>query len=109
MRKKKALILLFVITTCLEKNFHKQLHYLTPNDPIVTILDELCGCGIGFKLIQALSESWDKPEENLFPYLDLVATAIAADIVPMEGENRTLASLVWCNCANIHDQGFKAC
>ena len=52
--------------------------------------DELCGCGIGFKLIQALSESWDKPEENLFPYLDLVATAIAADIVPMEGENRTL-------------------
>lgn len=52
--------------------------------------DELCGCGIGFKLIQALSESWDEPEEKLFPYLDLVATAIAADIVPMEGENRTL-------------------
>ena len=52
--------------------------------------DELCGCGIGFKLIQALSESWDEPEENLLPYLDLVATAIAADIVPMEGENRTL-------------------
>ncbi len=52
--------------------------------------DELCGCGIGFKLIQALSESWDEPEERLFPYLDLVATAIAADIVPMEGENRTL-------------------
>lgn len=52
--------------------------------------DELCGCGIGFKLIQALSESWDEPEEKLFPYTDLVATAIAADIVPMEGENRTL-------------------
>lgn len=52
--------------------------------------DELCGCGIGFKLIQALSESWEEPEENLLPYLDLVATAIAADIVPMEGENRTL-------------------
>lgn len=52
--------------------------------------DELCGCGIGFKLIQALSESWDETEEKLFPYLDLVATAIAADIVPMEGENRTL-------------------
>ena len=52
--------------------------------------DELCGCAIGFKLIQALSESWDEPEEKLFPYLDLVATAIAADIVPMEGENRTL-------------------
>ena len=53
--------------------------------------DELCGCGIGFKLIQALSESWDEPEEKLFPYLDLVVTAIAADIVPMEGENRTLS------------------
>ena len=53
--------------------------------------DELCGCGIGFKLIQALSESWDEPQEKLFPYLDLVATAIAADIVPMEGENRTLS------------------
>ncbi|MEL0225169.1 MAG: single-stranded-DNA-specific exonuclease RecJ [Flavobacteriaceae bacterium] len=52
--------------------------------------DELCGCGIGFKLIQALNESWEEPEENLLPYLDLVATAIAADIVPMEGENRTL-------------------
>ena len=52
--------------------------------------DELCGCGIGFKLIQALSDSWDETEEKLFPYLDLVATAIAADIVPMEGENRTL-------------------
>ena len=53
--------------------------------------DELCGCGIGFKLIQALNESWDEPEEKLFPYLDLVVTAIAADIVPMEGENRTLS------------------
>ena len=52
--------------------------------------NELCGCGIGFKLIQALSESWDEPEEKLFSYTDLVATAIAADIVPMEGENRTL-------------------
>ena len=53
--------------------------------------DELCGCGIGFKLIQALSESWNEPEEKLFPYLDLVVIAIAADIVPMEGENRTLS------------------
>lgn len=53
--------------------------------------DELCGCGIGFKLIQALSERWQEPKENLYPYLDLVATAIAADIVPMEGENRTLS------------------
>jgi len=53
--------------------------------------DELCGCGIGFKLIQAISKSEGKPEEEVYPYLDLVATAIAADIVPITGENRILA------------------
>ena len=51
---------------------------------------ELCGCGIGFKLIQALHHHLGLPEEELYSYLDLVATAIAADIVPMVGENRTL-------------------
>ena len=55
--------------------------------------DELCGCGIGFKLIQALATTWETSTKALFPYLDLVATAIAADIVPMEGENRVLAAL----------------
>ena len=53
--------------------------------------DELCGCGIGFKLIQALGENRNQTIENFTPYLDLVATAIAADIVPMTGENRILA------------------
>ncbi|HAH56181.1 MAG TPA: single-stranded-DNA-specific exonuclease RecJ [Flavobacterium sp.] len=53
--------------------------------------DELCGCGIGFKLIQALGKNRNKTTEDLIPYLDLVATAIAADIVPMTGENRILA------------------
>lgn len=53
--------------------------------------DELCGCGIGFKLIQALGSNRDQTIEDLEPYLDLVATAIAADIVPMTGENRILA------------------
>ena len=53
--------------------------------------DELCGCGIGFKLIQALGENRNQTIEDLTSYLDLVATAIAADIVPMTGENRTLA------------------
>ena len=52
---------------------------------------ELCGCGIGFKLIQALTQKKGQSVEELLPYLDLVATAIAADIVPMNGENRTLA------------------
>jgi single-stranded-DNA-specific exonuclease len=53
--------------------------------------DELCGCGVGFKLIQALAENRNQTIEDLIPYLDLVATAIAADIVPITGENRVLA------------------
>ena len=52
---------------------------------------ELCGCGVGFKLMAALAEFYSLPEETYHCYLDLVATAIAADIVPMTGENRTLA------------------
>lgn len=52
---------------------------------------ELCGCGVGFKLIQALSEKRGLKIGDLILYLDLVATAIAADIVPMTGENRILA------------------
>ena len=53
--------------------------------------DELCGCGVGFKLIQALGSNRDQTIDDFIPYLDLVATAIAADIVPMTGENRVLA------------------
>jgi len=53
--------------------------------------DELCGCGIGFKLIQALGQNRGETIEDLIGYLDLVAAAIAADIVPMTGENRILA------------------
>ncbi|MBS1564873.1 MAG: single-stranded-DNA-specific exonuclease RecJ [Bacteroidetes bacterium] len=52
---------------------------------------ELCGCGVGFKLITALSMEIGLMEESYMKYLDLVATAIAADIVPVTGENRVLA------------------
>ncbi len=52
---------------------------------------ELCGCGIGFKLIQALGTKLGESTEDLLPYLDLVAVAIGADIVPIIGENRVLA------------------
>ena len=52
---------------------------------------DLCGCGIGFKFICAISERLGLPKEESFKYLDLVATAIAADIVPITGENRILA------------------
>lgn len=54
---------------------------------------ELCGCGIGFKLIQALQQHLGREATALASYLDLVATAIAADIVPMTGENRLLTAL----------------
>ena len=53
--------------------------------------DELCGCGVGFKLIQGLAEKRDQSIDTLTSYLDLVAIAIAADIVPVTGENRVLA------------------
>jgi single-stranded-DNA-specific exonuclease len=52
---------------------------------------ELCGCGIGFKLIQAWAMKKGESFDTLLPYLDLVATAIGADIVPITGENRILA------------------
>lgn len=52
---------------------------------------ELCGCGVGFKLMTALASRLELDPETVFEYLDLVATAIAADIVPMTGENRILA------------------
>lgn len=52
---------------------------------------ELCGCGVGFKLIQALASNQGQTPEDLTEYLDLLATAIGADIVPVTGENRTLA------------------
>jgi single-stranded-DNA-specific exonuclease len=52
---------------------------------------ELCGCGVGFKLIMALAETLQLPESSYLKYLDLVATAIAADIVPIVDENRVIA------------------
>jgi len=52
---------------------------------------ELCGCGVVFKLITALAQVHHMPAASYLQYLDLVATAIAADIVPITDENRTLA------------------
>ena len=52
---------------------------------------ELCGCGVGFKLITALSQRLGLHENEYLCYLDLVVTAIGADIVPITGENRILA------------------
>jgi single-stranded-DNA-specific exonuclease len=53
--------------------------------------NELTGCGVGFKFLQAFCQTNNIAEENLFEYLDLVVTSIACDIVPITGENRVLA------------------
>jgi single-stranded-DNA-specific exonuclease len=70
--------------------------------------DELCGCGVGFKLIQALAQNRNQTIEDLVPYLDLVATAIAADIVPITGENRTLAKFGLEVINSVPRPGIKA-
>lgn len=70
--------------------------------------DELCGCGIGFKLIQALGQNRNHSIEDLIPYLDLVATAIGADIVPITGENRILAKFGLDVINSNPRPGFKA-
>jgi len=52
---------------------------------------ELSGCGVGFKLCQALQEKLELEYDDLIPLLDLCAISIGADIVPVNGENRILA------------------
>lgn len=69
---------------------------------------ELCGCGVGFKLISALAKTLYIPFDEIMIYLDLVATAIAADIVSITGENRILA---WYGLKQVNEApsiGIKA-
>ncbi len=72
--------------------------------PAVAVLDtkqdgceypykELCGCGVGFKFMQALCQRTKRNEDEILEYLDLVAVAIGADIVPVTGENRILMAM----------------
>jgi single-stranded-DNA-specific exonuclease len=51
----------------------------------------LCGCGVGFKLMQAFAKNNGIPFARLIPLLDFCAVSIASDLVPVEGENRILA------------------
>ena len=53
--------------------------------------DDLSGCGVGFKLVQAYSQRYGIPFESLIPLLDLLVVSIASDLVTMVGENRILA------------------
>ena len=69
---------------------------------------ELCGCGVGFKLISALAPQFGLHDKDVFEYLDLVATAIAADIVPMTGENRILTFHGLIKANNNPNNGIKA-
>jgi single-stranded-DNA-specific exonuclease len=69
---------------------------------------ELCGCGVGFKLIMALTERLGCGAEEALQYLDLVATAIAADIVPVDGENRILAYYGLKKANESPNNGIKA-
>jgi single-stranded-DNA-specific exonuclease len=69
---------------------------------------ELCGCGVGFKLITALAKSMELDDAEPFEYLDLVATAIAADIVPMTGENRILTYFGLKQANEAPNNGIKA-
>ena len=76
-----------------ETQIPKALAILNPKQMDCTYpFKELSGCGIGYKLISAIAQQRDLPAETIERYLDLVATSIAADIVPMDGENRTLAA-----------------
>lgn len=69
---------------------------------------DLCGCGVGFKLIQALVKKLQLADSTYQMYLELVATAIAADIVPVTGENRTLAFLGIKQVNTAPSNGIKA-
>ena len=74
-----------------EKNIPKALAVLNPKRKDCGYpYKELCGCGVGFKLVQAI-ESRQSNDNQIINYLDLVALAIAADVVPLTGENRVLA------------------
>ncbi len=94
----------------------------TPGDelpPAVAVLDskrkdcnypykELSGCGVGFKLIQAYAKFAGMEESSLYNYLDLLVVSIAADIVPISGENRILAYYGLDRINNVPRPGLKA-
>ena len=78
--------------------------------------DDLSGCGVGFKLVQAYSQIYGIPFDTLIPLLDLLVVSIASDLVSVTGENRILAhfGLKQLNCnpregllAMIHLSGLE--
>ncbi len=95
---------------------HHEVGSTTPN--AIAVLDakqddcnypfnELSACGVGFKLVQALCSFWGHPEEMAYDCLDMVAVSIASDLVPITGENRTLAHFGLQKLATNPTQGLK--
>jgi single-stranded-DNA-specific exonuclease len=77
-----------------DKELPAAVAILNPKQPDCSYpYKELCGCGVGFKLMTALAQKLHLPDESYLRFTDLLATAIAADIVPMTGENRVMAYL----------------
>ncbi len=70
--------------------------------------DDLSGCGIGFKLIQAYSQKNNLDAEKIYNQLDLVAVSIASDLVSVIGENRILAKFGVDKINTNPRAGFKA-
>lgn len=76
------------------KNLPVCVAMLNPKQPNCAYpFKELCGCAIGFKLIQAIGLKLELNKEYILSFLDLAAIATAADIVPMVGENRVIVKL----------------
>ncbi len=73
------------------KDLPEAFAIINPKHPLCDYpFKELCGCGVAFKLITALSKVMKLPDETFLRYLDLVALATGADVVPVLGENRVL-------------------
>ena len=70
--------------------------------------NDLCGCGVGFKLVQGYSQKYGIPFDTLEPLLDLCAVSIASDLVLMTGENRILAHYGLKTLNENPRNGFKA-
>lgn len=68
---------------------------------------ELSGCGVGFKLCQALNTIYKIPTEELYDLTDLLAISIAADIVALTGENRALAKMGLKRLRQTKKQGLR--
>ena len=69
---------------------------------------ELSGCGVGFKLVQALLQHWDREQAEAFRYLDILAISISADMVSLVEENRILCSLGLKSIASSQKPGIQS-